>query len=85
MEAEKIKGFGVDSAIIDAIKKELNGLEDQLLEINGKQFKPSQCYRFGTNPVHILFNTNCPAELKQKVNAIINRYLPIKHESSTPE
>lgn len=63
---------------------ELNELDSEMVEVDGNQLKPSQCYHFETDPVHLLFNTNCPETLKEKVNAIIAKHLP-GYESSTPE
>ena len=62
--------------------KELKELDNELIEIDGGHLKPSQCYRFETDPVHMLFNTNCPDTLKQKVEAILAKHLP-DYESST--
>lgn len=55
---------------------ELNELDNELVEVDGTALKPSQCYYFETDPVHLLFNTNCPEALKQKVTTIIHKYLP---------
>jgi hypothetical protein len=55
-------------------KEELGELERELVQIDGKHLKPSQCYRFNVDPVHVLFNTNCPDSLKKKINSIIAKY-----------
>ena len=57
------------------IQNELRALDEHNIEIGGKQLKPSQCYRVGVSPAHILFNTNCPDSLKQKVQAILLKYI----------
>ena len=61
---------------IDALKKELEELDKELIDIDGNKLKPSQCYRFETDPAHMLFNTNCPDSLKQKLQFILSKYLP---------
>ena len=68
---------------LDILVSELNELDNEVVEIDGTVLKPSQCYHFETDPVHLLFNTNCPEALKQKVNAIIAKHLP-DYESGTP-
>jgi hypothetical protein len=50
-------------------------LDRDLVEADGIRLKPSQCYRFETNPPHVLFNTNCPDALRQKVQDIISRHI----------
>jgi len=59
---------------VKKLKEELGELEREFVQIDGKQLKPSQCYRFNTDPVHVLFNTNCPESLKKKINSIISKY-----------
>ena len=68
---------------LDILVSELNELDNEVVEIDGTALKPSQCYHFETDPVHLLFNTNCPEALKQKVNAIIAKHLP-DYEAGTP-
>ena len=60
---------------IERIQAELEALENQLVEIEGRSVKPSQCYRFETSPAHLMFNTNCPDNLRQQVQAILDKYL----------
>jgi hypothetical protein len=69
---------------IEELVRELNELDNEMVEVDGRRLRPSQCYRFETNPVHMLFNTNCPDSLKQKVEAILTRHIPT-YESSSPE
>lgn len=64
--------------MIKKMKKELGELERQFVHIDGKKLKPSQCYRFDVDPVHLLFNTNCPESLKQQVQAIVSKYAKIE-------
>jgi hypothetical protein len=61
--------------ILEKVKAELGELDRQIIEIDGKQLKPSQCYRFDLDPAHVLFNTNCPDDLKKKVQSILSKYL----------
>ncbi|HMH32513.1 MAG TPA: hypothetical protein VK543_05755 [Puia sp.] len=61
---------------INSIYADLFELDNHALDIHGEQLKASQCYHFGSNPPHLLFNTNCPQDLKQKVTAIIKKYIP---------
>jgi hypothetical protein len=66
----------VNSTIIDSIKAELEGLDRNMVQIDGRELKPSQCYRIELDPVHVLFNTNCPDELRVKVESILSKYIP---------
>lgn len=68
---------------LENLVSELNELDKEMVTIDGVALKPSQCYHFGTDPVHLLFNINCPERLKEKVNAIIAKHLP-EYESGTP-
>jgi hypothetical protein len=72
----------IDQSVIDRVKSELGELDREFVEVAGKRLKPSQCYRFETNPLHVLFNTNCPDSLKERVETILFKYLP--DENSTP-
>lgn len=65
----------ISKLLLTKIKAELQQLDSELVEIEGRKIKPSQCYRFGFNPAHILFNTNCPENIKQQVKAILDKYL----------
>ena len=65
----------IDALLIERIKAELSELDNELVNADGIQLKPAQCYHFETNPLHVLFNTNCPDELKQKVQDIISRHI----------
>lgn len=68
--------------ILNKIRAELGELDRELVTIDGKVLKPSQCFRFSADPMHILFNTNCPDTLKQRVNAIIAKYSPADEGSA---
>jgi hypothetical protein len=60
---------------IERIKAELSELDRQMVDADGIQLKPSQCYHFESSPLHVLFNTNCPDALRQKVEDIISRHI----------
>jgi hypothetical protein len=64
----------MDSGWYEQFQQELEALDKDTIEVDGKQLKPSQCYHIGIDPTHILFNTNCPATLKDRINAILERY-----------
>jgi hypothetical protein len=64
----------------DKIKAELAELDRESVQVEGQLLKPSQCYRIGFDPPHILYNTNCPRSLREKVQAILSKYWP-SHES----
>jgi len=55
--------------------EELKLLDSQAVEIDGNSLKPSQCYHWESDPAHLLYNTNCPQDLKQKLQAIIAKYV----------
>lgn len=57
------------------LREELERLDTTPVDIDGKQLRPSQCYRFETDPVHVLFNTNCPESLRAKVESILSKYI----------
>jgi hypothetical protein len=65
----------VNPTIIDSIKAELEGLDKNMVRIDGRELKPSQCYRIELDPVHVLFNTNCPDDLRVQVESILSKYI----------
>jgi hypothetical protein len=73
---------GISYDIIEKVKAELGELDRFYVEIDGKRLKPSQCYRFDVDPAHVLFNTNCPDELKKKVQSILSKYIKINESRS---
>jgi len=60
----------------DKIKQELAQLDQEMVEIEGVSMKAGNCFHFSTDPVHLLFNTNCPESLKDKVTGIVRKYHP---------
>lgn len=68
---------------ISRLKTELNELEREWVDIDGIKLKPSQCYRLETDPAHVLFNTNCPDALRERINALLTKYLPQDESSAS--
>lgn len=58
----------------DLLLQELKKLDTQLVQVNNEWLKPSQCYYYETDPAHILFNTNCPDELKSRIESLLAKY-----------
>lgn len=73
----------LEKYILDKVQAELNELDHELVEIDGHPMKPSQCYHFSTDPAHVLFNTNCPDSLKERVQAILHKYIPADEGSAS--
>ncbi|GAC1452374.1 MAG: hypothetical protein NVSMB7_15060 [Chitinophagaceae bacterium] len=67
-------GLSVHNEISGLIRLELDRLDKQPVLMNGKLVKPSQCYRYSTSPPHVLYNTNCPEHLMEKIEAILLKY-----------
>ena len=64
-----------DTSLIQRLKVELGELERDMINIDGKMMKPSQCYHLDLDPVHVLFNTNCPDTLRDKIQTILSKHL----------
>jgi len=65
--------------VIERLQYELGELDRELIHVEGKMLKPSQCFRVGLDPLHILFNTNCPDTLKEKVQSILSKHIPLEN------
>jgi hypothetical protein len=63
--------------------EELKSLDSQPVTLDGATIKPSQCYHWESDPAHLLYNTNCPQDLKQKLQAIIAKYVQNNESSSS--
>ncbi|MEO7982600.1 MAG: hypothetical protein ABI688_00835 [Bacteroidota bacterium] len=61
---------------LEKLVTELSDLDRNLIYVEGNMVKPSQCFRYETDPLHFMFNTNCPEELKQQVQAIFKKHAP---------
>lgn len=64
----------IDRTQHELLLEELDALDREPVEVEGRLMRPSQCYHVSIDPVHVLFNENCPASLKEKVNTILKRY-----------
>jgi hypothetical protein len=64
-----------NSSPLDQMNAELQALDQEKFDLMDSSLKPSQCYHFGTEPAHLLFNTNCPDSLRKKVKAIMAKYV----------
>ncbi len=64
----------IDKTHHEYLLAELEALDHELVEIDGKKLKPSQCYHLELDPMHILFNENCPESLKEKINSLLKRF-----------
>lgn len=64
----------MDYGLYEQFLAELAALDEETIIVEGKELKPSQCYHLGVEPAHILFNTNCPQSLKQRLNALLVKY-----------
>jgi len=62
--------------IDEKIKEELTQFDQEMVEIDGMSMKAGNCFHFSTDPVHLLFNTNCPEALKERVINIVRKYHP---------
>ncbi|MEO8173705.1 MAG: hypothetical protein ABI581_11500 [Sediminibacterium sp.] len=58
----------------ELLQQELDIIEQAHVDVDGVELKPSQCYFIQTDPPHILFNENCPASLKEKIETLLKRY-----------
>lgn len=72
-----------DKDIVEKIKAELDQLDQDAVIIDGIHLKPSQCYHFDIDPLHVLFNTNCPDSLKEKVQSILSKYVATDESSAS--
>jgi hypothetical protein len=70
---------------LNQLRAELESLDTDLVRVDNTWLKPSQCYHVGTDPGHILFNTNCPDQLKEKVQSILLKYFPGDESRSQEE
>ena len=64
----------VDRNWNEGLLAELEALDKEMICVDGKYMSPGQCYHIATDPPHILFNTNCPQELKDRIRRILKKY-----------
>ncbi len=62
--------------------KELQLLDEKPIILDGKLVKPSNCFRLSGNPPKVIYNTNCPDELKKKIEEIVSKYHPVEDNVS---
>ncbi len=70
-----------DDKIIDNLMAELSALDNETIDVDGVSLRPSQCYHFDIDPVHVLFNTNCPDTIRERVSSILSKYIPDESRS----
>jgi hypothetical protein len=58
----------------ELFEAELKTIEQAVVEMNGKQIKPSKCFHIQLDPPHVLFNENCPQSLREKIQDLLQRY-----------
>jgi len=56
------------------LQQELAQLDEEMVLLGGHWVRPSNCYRFSANPPHVLYNTNCPESLMEKIERILSKY-----------
>ncbi len=56
-----------------AIKQAMDELDNGNVVVNGMELAACKCYHYSLNPVHVLFNDNCPESLKQRIKEIFER------------
>lgn len=66
----------VDAHIAQLIQRDLEKLNASGIMVDGKPIDPGSCYYFGADPLHVLYNTNCPDMLKKEIEKIITTYIP---------
>jgi hypothetical protein len=53
---------------------ELAALDADVIDIDGARFKPSECYVVSTDPVRISFHDHCPLLLRERIEAVVDRF-----------
>jgi hypothetical protein len=66
--------MNVSKENVEKLQEELLKLDTTNVVVNGKFIKPSSCYYLGSQPLHVLYNTNCPDTLKEIIDDIITKY-----------
>ena len=57
-----------------ALKAAMDALGNRTVLIDGTEMPACKCYYFSLNPLHVLFNDNCPELLKESIRSIFNHY-----------
>ena len=71
--------ISVDDNHSSLLQQELDHLDEELVLLGGQMVKPSTCYRFSGTPPHVLYNTNCPETLMERIENILAKY-SVSHE-----
>jgi len=80
---QKKVNMAIPKLIINQLQADLEALEKQFsLSFEGRSIKMRDCYFLGTDPLHVLFNTNCPDDLREEINALIAKYISYENRSS---
>ena len=58
----------------DELRYELESLDREYVEVRGIKLRPSQCFRITNKNFQVIFNSNCPGSLKEKVRSILAKY-----------
>ena len=63
---------------LDQIHHELDLLNETWVDLHDTKLKAQNCYHFEADPPHILFNLNCPEELRTHLTGILSKYIEAK-------
>lgn len=67
-------GLSIHEDVSSSVMQELERLDETPVLLNNQLIKPSQCFRLSGNPPKVLYNTNCPDHLKEKIESILLKY-----------
>jgi len=74
MEHDKFEKQNVSEDEWSKLRHELEDLDKEYVEIEGIKLKPSQCFRITNSSLRVIYNTNCPDSLKEKIESILVKY-----------
>jgi hypothetical protein len=58
----------------ELLLEELAALDGDVIDIDGARYKPSECYVVSTDPVRVSFHAHCPLLLRERIEAIVDRF-----------
>jgi hypothetical protein len=58
----------------ELLLEELAALDNDVIDIDGTRVKPSEFYVVSTDPIRVSFHDQCPPLLRERVEAIVNRF-----------
>ena len=67
----------------ERLQRELAMLDLEQVQLDGMPLKANQCYKVEMDPLHVLFNTNCPDSLRTRINSIVSKYSIENADSSS--